>query len=334
MLPAMRAQPPSVIAALGFSRRVERDYHRLLAQSGRELLSVADALSRTPEQLLNDVEPLVDVGIVRVEEARVHVATPAESVSLLLRDTASATALATSRLQDVARAIPHLAAPAARPKPGEVLDVRPLDGEVSAGGNPVPLLHALITESAGDLCWLRPDDFGSKREAAMAAVIGELVQQGRASRAIYPVRAWKDNRTTLELRASVGEHVRLLPELPTRMFIIGTTHAVLPEPLGFVDEPRSLVRQPGLVQALTLWFESLWERASPLPEEGRPRESHSELQRFLLTQLAQGAKDEQIARTLGLSLRTVRRRIAGLMSELGADSRFQAGVEATRRGWL
>ena len=43
---------------------------------------------------------------------------------------------------------------------------------------------------------------------------------------------------------------------------------------------------------------------------------------------------EQVARTLGLSLRTVRRRVAALMTELGADSRFQAGVEAARRGWL
>ena len=47
-----------------------------------------------------------------------------------------------------------------------------------------------------------------------------------------------------------------------------------------------------------------------------------------------GAKDEQIARTLGLSLRTVRRRVADLMIELGVDTRFQAGVEAARRGWL
>ena len=53
-----------------------------------------------------------------------------------------------------------------------------------------------------------------------------------------------------------------------------------------------------------------------------------------LLQLTEGAKDEQIARTLGISLRTVRRRIADLLSELGADSRFQAGVEAVRRGWL
>ncbi|HEX6148433.1 helix-turn-helix transcriptional regulator [Nocardioides sp.] len=327
-------QSPSVITALGFSKRVERDYHRLLAQSGRELVSVADSLLRTPEQLLHDVRGLVEAGIIRIEDARIHVATPPEAVALLLRETAAAAALANTRLEEVARALPHLAAPAARPRPGDVLDVRPIDGEISSGGNPVPLLRALITESAGDLCWLRPDDLGTKREQAMAAVVGQVIEQGRSSRAIYPARSWADSRETLELRASVGEHVRLLPELPTRMFIIGTTHVVLPEPLGFVDEPRSLVRQPGLVQALTLWFELLWERASPLPEAGRPSTDRAERDRFLLQQLARGARDEQIARTLGLSLRTVRRRVADLMADLGADSRFQAGVEAARRGWL
>lgn len=328
------AQPPSVITALGFSKRVERDYDRLLAQSGRELVSVADSLLRSPEQLLHDVRGLVDAGIIRVEDSRIHVVTPPEAVALLLRNTATEAARATTRLEEVARAIPHLAAPAARPRPGEVFDVRPIDGEVSAGGNPVPLLRALITDSAGDLCWLRPDDLGSKRERAMAAVVGQVIEQGRSSRAIYPIRAWSEGRETLELRASVGEHVRLLPELPTRMFIIGTTHVVLPEPLGFADEPRSLVRQPGLVQALTLWFEVLWERAAPLPEVGGLPTDHADRDRFLLEQLARGARDEHIARTLGLSIRTVRRRVADLMTELGADSRFQAGVEAVRRGWL
>ena len=145
---------------------------------------------------------------------------------------------------------------------------------------------------------------------------GQAIEEGRASRAIYPVRAWTDARKTLELRASVGEQIRLLPELPSRMIIIGTSHVVLPEPLGFVDEPRSLVRQPGLVQAPTHWFELLWERATAPPEAGRPRAARAERDRFLLQQLAQGAKDEQIARTLGLSLRTVRRRVADLMTEL------------------
>jgi len=55
---------------------------------------------------------------------------------------------------------------------------------------------------------------------------------------------------------------------------------------------------------------------------------------MLLRQLSRGAKDEQIARSLGVSLRTVRRRMADLFEELGVESRFQAGVEAVRRGWI
>ncbi|MBZ5735679.1 LuxR C-terminal-related transcriptional regulator [Nocardioides sp. TRM66260-LWL] len=58
------------------------------------------------------------------------------------------------------------------------------------------------------------------------------------------------------------------------------------------------------------------------------------MRQFILEQLAVGAQDDQIARLLGVSLRTVRRRVADVMAELGAESRFQAGVEAVRRGWL
>jgi DNA-binding NarL/FixJ family response regulator len=48
--------------------------------------------------------------------------------------------------------------------------------------------------------------------------------------------------------------------------------------------------------------------------------------------LAGGVTDAVAARQLGLSLRTARRRIADLMQELDAQSRFQAGVAAARRG--
>ncbi len=44
-----------------------------------------------------------------------------------------------------------------------------------------------------------------------------------------------------------------------------------------------------------------------------------------------GAKDEALALAVGVSLRTVRRRVADLMDELGATTRFQAGMEAVRR---
>lgn len=50
--------------------------------------------------------------------------------------------------------------------------------------------------------------------------------------------------------------------------------------------------------------------------------------------LTTGASDQLIARQLDVSVRTVERRIRYLMEHLGAATRFQAGVQAVRRGWV
>lgn len=328
-----RSLPSSMLTALGFSGAVDHAYQRVLTQSGREVVWVASALQSTPERLLRELAPLIEVGIVRVEGDRIFVDGPADALARLVARHSEAAAAAHEGMRDLAAAIPFLTAAAARPAPGEVHGIEPLDGEISSGGEPAGLIAALIAQSKGDMLWLRPDQWRIPREDAMLKVVADLVASGRRSRAIYPVRALQEAPATLVARAEVGEQIRVLPELPTRMFIIGTTHAVLPEPLGFVDEPRSLVRQRGLVEALILLFELMWERAAPVPSLDRG-EARPDLRRFLLQQLATGAQDEQIARTLGISLRTVRRRVADVLTELGADTRFQAGVEAVRRGWL
>lgn len=328
-----RSVPSSIITALGLSASADRTYQRVLAQSGREVPWVAAALLSTPEGLLDELRPLLDLGVVRVEDSRVFVESPTEALTRLASRQAAEADSAGQRLAALAAAIPFLVASTARPGPGEVHDIEPLDGEISSGGQPVGLIAALIERSKGDILWLRPDQWRIPREDQMLTVIERVIATGRRSRAIYPAHALTEAKATLVARAQAGEQIRVLPHLPTRMFIIGTTHAVLPEPLGFVDEPRSLIRQRGLVEALTLLFEMLWDRAVPVPELDRG-EARPDLRRLLLMQLADGAKDEQIARTLGISLRTVRRRIADLLIELGVDSRFQAGVEAVRRGWL
>jgi DNA-binding NarL/FixJ family response regulator len=51
-------------------------------------------------------------------------------------------------------------------------------------------------------------------------------------------------------------------------------------------------------------------------------------QQRLITLLLSGLTDEAIARQLGTSHRTIQRRVAALMSELGAHTRFQVGVQA------
>jgi len=322
-----------VLTALGLSPEDERRYQQLLPLSGGPVGDVAIAIGTDPDGLPTRLGGLLDRGLVSVDGGRLRVLPMPALVAQLLAEQADAAQRSRERLLDLADAIPFLAASATRPGPGEHDELGGIDGEVSAGGNALVLLTNLIDESKGDLLWLRPDAWMMPRESAIAVVVGRAVASGRRSRAIYPLRALHEAPDVLRARADQGEEVRLIDEMPTRMLVIRGTHAVLPEPLGFRDEPRLLVRQPAIVGALTLLFESYWNEATTLPEldPGRPR---VDVRSNLLRQLAAGAKDEQMARTLGLSLRTVRRRVADLLIELGVDTRFQAGVEASRRGWL
>jgi len=328
-----KGEPTTVLTTLGFSPSVERTYQRVLRQSGQRLDWVAGALSVSVQTLLADLRPLIDREIVRLVDGKVLVESPVQALGRLIVAHSEAASRAHTELAALARAVPLLAAGTARPSEGDVEGVWPLDGEVTSGGTPAALIASLLRQSKGDVAWLRPDQWRVPREDVMLQTIRELIAAGRRSRAIYPVRILHEAPEVVAARAEVGEEVRVLPDIPTRMFVIGRTHAVLPEPLGYMDEPRSLVRQQGLVEALALLFDLMWERATPVRDLGGP-EPQSDMRRFLLEQLAAGHVDEQIAVRLGIGLRTVRRRVADLMTELGADTRFQAGVEAARRGWI
>lgn len=73
-------------------------------------------------------------------------------------------------------------------------------------------------------------------------------------------------------------------------------------------------------------------RKQPAPEPPRPVVSPREL--TLLTEVARGLTNAEIARDLGLSMGTVRNYISTLMVKLGADNRTQLVVLALRQGLL
>jgi DNA-binding CsgD family transcriptional regulator len=326
-----RRRRATVLSALGLGEEDERRYQQVLPLSGTPVAGVAVALGVPVADLDAPLAALLEHGIASIDEGRLRVLPLADAVAQAITREATAAVGMRQRLDGLARSVSLLVAAGSRPGPGEVEDLGGIDGEVSVGGDPLSLLTALIEQSTGDLLFLRPDTWAMPRESAISKVVGRAVASGRRSRAIYPVRAVREVPEMLQARADEGEEVRVLDDLPTRLFVIAGSHAILPEPLGFADEPRLLVRQGALVAALTLLFELYWDRSVALPEL---LGSRSERRTFLLRQLASGAKDEQIARTLGLSLRTVRRRVADLLIELGVDTRFQAGAEAVRRGWL
>ena len=86
-----------------------------------------------------------------------------------------------------------------------------------------------------------------------------------------------------------------------------------------------MVRDPMLIAAFIQLFDRAFDRALPVA----PGDEHDDDQR-LLKLLGLGLKDESIARYLGCSLRTVRRRVAGLMAAHGVQTRFQLGLAAPR----
>lgn len=98
-----------------------------------------------------------------------------------------------------------------------------------------------------------------------------------------------------------------------------------------------MVRGSLLVDALVRLFELQWEMAVPIADVAGPDDDAAALteqERRLLAMLSSGMTDEAMARAVGLSHRTVQRRLAELARRVGAEGRFQLGVQAARRGWV
>lgn len=104
---------------------------------------------------------------------------------------------------------------------------------------------------------------------------------------------------------------------------------------GTAGPAAAVIRSPILVSALEALFVGAWAHAAPVGGRPRPREDvPTDLARGILIQLCAGNTDSHAARRLGISLRTYRRRVASIMQELGAESRFQAGALAVEAGLL
>lgn len=135
-----------------------------------------------------------------------------------------------------------------------------------------------------------------------------------------------------------GEEARVLSDVPMKLILADDRLAMVPISLEGTEFSASLlVRPSSLLRALRLLFETLWERAVPVRlaektvrKAGRPTAEDDRL----MFMLAAGLTDAAIARQLGVRPRTAQRKVAGLMGALGADTRFQAGLQALEKGWL
>jgi DNA-binding CsgD family transcriptional regulator len=137
---------------------------------------------------------------------------------------------------------------------------------------------------------------------------------------------------------AAGEQGRVLGDLPLKLLIIDGSIALLPLLSGVEDDqPAALLIRPSvLVDSLVALFEALWRAAPPLRLDAGSAAADEEEKdaRTVVGLLAAGLGDARIAHTLGVSERTVRRKVATALALLGAETRFQAGLRAKERGWV
>lgn len=315
-------------SVLGQQPEIETLYRCIRSSDGARIDAVALGRGVTTAELLEEIEPLISLGAVAVVDGVLEIAPPRVALGVALDREAAEVSSHVDALLRYSHVLRQLDGPASPTGDGTALD-----GEVVQGPVPVELLVEWITESSGELMFLRPDQWRLSTEPVIGAAFKGALGQGRRARSIYPVLALQQARSVLTDRVAAGEEIRFLPEVPSRMAIVGDARALVPQHPGAGNERAVVLRDEGLVSTLKLLFEELWGRAVALPVAPRD-DVRPDGRRLLLRELAAGARDEQIARSLGIGLRTVRRRIAELMLELGAESRFQAGVEAVRRGWI
>ncbi|MEU8222396.1 helix-turn-helix transcriptional regulator [Kribbella sp. NPDC048915] len=127
-----------------------------------------------------------------------------------------------------------------------------------------------------------------------------------------------------------GETSRIHPQVPMKLAVFDRKIALLPLSVDQLVDSALVVHPCALLDALMEMFWLLWDQAVPVVPSAKADPTDARL----MTLLAAGFKDDAIARQLGLSSRTVGRRVAELMETLGARTRFQAGIHAQRRRLL
>lgn len=184
----------------------------------------------------------------------------------------------------------------------------------------------------------------SREIAAFGATGGELadvLSRLRDRRLSIRVLCAPGALVTQQGRAGLGElsrsgvDVRIARHALNDVAVIDGRHVLLCARAGPEAEPgpKIIVEAPALARTILDLLGGVHAAASRLETFLHYNDpDKAELMVAILGLLNQGRKDATAARTLGLSVRTYRRRVADVLSWLDVSSRFEAGVRAAELG--
>ncbi len=327
-------------ATLGLAAPDITLYKRLLGDSRGDPTSLADELGIPLSDLHDSLARLDGLGLVLVRSDHVLVQHPSVTLEALIRrrrralDDVQGLAPLLDRLYDVGRA------------------EATTDGlvEVVRGGPEIlGRLRGLLGRTRESLHLIDSPPYVSTPDPVLHDEETAAADRGVEIRTLVDFSAVDVPDHLSDLIRSVGEgqQVRLAHDVHPKMIISDARRALIPLAIDpAVGRPQvAVISHPELVAPLVRLFDTMFAAAFPLsevlgsiesnravdtPPETGPHASPGASDPTLVKLLATGANDLAIARQLGISERTLRRRIVRLQDQFRAQSRFQLGVMIER----
>lgn len=328
-----------MLSAVGLDCPSEQVYRALLEQPDSGIKDLSERLARSEPQIRESLQTLERLTLLRASQetpGMLRPVSPHVGLPILVRHQELELVRRQQALAQGQLAAAGLVADYAgqRPHSEMALGSRRLLGLDAVQSR----LEELAQQSTAETLAIIPGS-GQRKDTLDAARPHNAALLGRGVRVrILAQDAMLTNRDNMEYArwmAKAGGAFRTAPVLPPSMLVVDAKVAMVPLDLPDAVKGAVEVSEPAVVAALVATFEYAWSRANDLdsactPDATVPSDASIELLKLLAT----GITDEAIAKHLGVSLRTVRRRIFELMDRLEATSRFDAGCKAVRRGWL
>ncbi len=313
-----------VLGELGLAGPPTDVYVALVANGAQVPDDLSSLTGHAPDVVGQAVAVLQDLGLVATEHGRLHAVTPGTPLQLLARDLTRKASIAQTAAHELGQLW------SLHQGRADYIEIMPTMAAARS------IQTRILAEASSQV---RALSIGSSRTPRMAEGLASTLTRGVTVRAIYgaSVLANPDALDVVQQCIAMGEHSRVFPNVPMNLLICDDRIALI---VVRVESDRRadgvVIHESDLLTTVAGVFEAFWRLAVPVSLSTSAihlDKDNPETQR-LLSNLAAGLTDAAIASDLDVSERTVRRRISQLQELLGAQTRFQLGVQASRHGWL
>lgn len=315
-------------AAVGVSAFDEVLYQAILNQPDAGAAGWALLTGASPARVREACNRLLTHGLLQPPDSMggLRAVDPRVAIRALIRRRETESELLAATAEEMATAYE---AGLLREEPSRLVEVASGEGAIAAR------LEEMYARAEHEVCLFDTPPYLAP-PAPQVDLQADLLSRGIVSRGIYSATGLEDPKVLSRALSMVelGEQARVLPTVPLKLLVVDGCRALLPLTASAAGGYCAVVVwHSAVTEALQKLFELAWQQATPLGQPVADGELTEE-ERTLTRLLAAGMKDEAVARHLGVSLRTLRRRVSDLQERLGAASRFQLGMRAAQRGWV